>query len=159
MKTELAVLGRRISVASRNRRRWVVALTYAGFAASIVTFVWFSDHGILASASMVVAVTFALVFSSITGSNFDPADERESRRREHAHFVAYWQPSKFLILALFANYLRGPNPITPMVAPALREVFMQLPFALLAATAALYISLPQAILLWTEPDLDQDVSA
>lgn len=154
MKSDLDVLGKHISVASRSRRRWIVALTYGGFAAWIIAFVWFSDHGVLASASMAVAVLFALVFSSIAGSHYDPADERQSRRREHAHYVAYWQPSKFLILALFASYLRGPNPITPLAGPVLRAMLMQLPFALLAATAVLYISLPQAILLWTEPDME-----
>lgn len=156
MKTELAVLGRHISVASRSRRRWVVALTYVGFAAFIVAFVWFSGYGTLTAGFMVFAVACGLVFSSIAGSRYDPVDERDSRRRDHAHFVAYWQLSKFLLLALFANYFRGPNPITPLVAPALRTFLVQLPVTLLVVTGVLYATLPQAILMWTEPDMDAD---
>jgi len=37
---------------------------------------------------------------------------------------------------------------------ALRGYLMQLPFVLLLTTALLYGTLPSAILLWTEPDMD-----
>jgi hypothetical protein len=156
MKTELVVLGRHIKVASRNRRRWLVALMYVAFAAFIVVWAGFSRYGVLTAGCMVLVVALAVVFSSIAGSRYDPADERDIRRREHAHYVAYWQLSKFLILALFSGYFRGPNPITPLMAPALRAVLVQLPFVFLMATGVLYITLPQAILLWTEPDMETD---
>jgi hypothetical protein len=39
---------------------------------------------------------------------------------------------------------------------ALRGCLMQLPSIILWATGILYFTLPQAILLWTEPDMEQE---
>ena len=41
----------------------------------------------------------------------------------------------------------------------LRGFLMQLPNVLLMATVLLYATLPQAILLWTEPDMDVNPEA
>ncbi len=59
-----------------------------------------------------------------------------------------------LQLALFAGYFAGPNPITPSLPLAPRTFLVKLPQILLAATIWIYITLPQAILLWTEPDME-----
>ena len=159
MKTEFAVLGKHISVASRSRRRWLVALTYSGLVALIVAWLF-------ANAKMdtwwrlifgVFCVAFILTFLLIAGSSDDPADEREKLRREYAYFVAYRLLGGMillLLLAFFASF-RGPNSIAPWVGPVL---LMQSPsmVMLLTAAGALYITLPQAILMWTEPDIDAD---
>jgi hypothetical protein len=63
------------------------------------------------------------------------------------------------LTALFAGYFRGPNPITPLVPLALRGFLMQLPNVLLMATVLLHATLSQAILLWTEPDMDVNPEA
>jgi hypothetical protein len=39
--------------------------------------------------------------------------------------------------------------------PALRAFFARLPWGLLIAAMMLYYILPQAILLWTEPDMEE----
>jgi hypothetical protein len=154
MKTELVVLGKHLSVASQRSRRWLVAMTYAAFAAIIVA--WTMANPVTGAWCLFFGVAFVLLFIGIAGDAHDPADERENRRREHAYFVAYSKPLAMLILALFANYFRGPNPITPLVAPVVRGVLMQLPSMFLMAAGALYMTLPQAILMWTEPDIDPD---
>jgi hypothetical protein len=46
------------------------------------------------------------------------------------------------------------NPNNVPANPALRAFFDQLPYELLVAAAILYYTLPQAILLWTEPDME-----
>jgi hypothetical protein len=154
MKTELVVLGKHLSVASQRSRRWLVASIYAGFAAVIVGWTFFNEW--TGALRVFFGVAFALMFLAIAGDRHDPADERENRRREHAYFVAYGKLTGTLILALFASYFTGPNPITPLVGPVLRGVLMQLPHMLLMVAGALYITLPQAILMWTEPDIDAD---
>lgn len=154
MKTQLVVLGKHLSVASRSRRRWFVALIYAAFAAIIVA--WSTTNPKKGALCLFVGVVFVGMFIGIAGSRNDPADERENRRREHAYFVAYGKLGGALIVALFANFFRGPNPITPLVGPVLRGVLMQLPAMLLMAAGAMYMTLPQAILMWTEPDIDAD---
>ncbi|MGD1107866.1 MAG: hypothetical protein ABR865_12545, partial [Terracidiphilus sp.] len=53
----------------------------------------------------------------------------------------------------------GPNSITPLSSAALREFLAPLPFILLMATLFLYVTLPPAILLWTEPDMETEPEA
>lgn len=154
MKTELVVLGKHVSVASQSRRRWLVAVIYAAFAAIIVA--WSMANAKTGALCLIFGVAFVLLFIGIGGSSSDPADERENRRREHAYFLAYGRLGGMLVLALFASYFKGPNPITPLAGPVLRATLMQLPYMFLMAAGALYVTLPQAILMWTEPDIDPD---
>jgi hypothetical protein len=122
MKTELVVLGKRVSVASRSRRRWLVALVYAAFAALIVA--WASFNAAARAWCGIFGVVVLLMFLAIVGDRDEPADERENGRRQHAYFVAYGQLAWMFILCPFANYFRGPNPITPLAGPFLREMLM-----------------------------------
>jgi hypothetical protein len=154
MKTELVVLGKHLSVASQRSRRWLVAMIYAAFAAIIVA--WSMAKAVTGAWCISFGLAFVLLFMAIAGDRNDPADEREKRRREHANFLAYRPLGDTLILALIAGYFRGPNPITPLAGPVLRAVLMQLPYMLVMAAGALYMTLPQAILMWTEPDIDPD---
>lgn len=154
MNTELNFLGRHIKMVSRIRRRQLVVLIYAGFTALVV--VWFSDPAqTLATWCIVLAYSFLLAITSLTGTGHEPGDEREIYRRDHAHFLAYRSLGYVLVLALFAAYFRGPNPVTPAVAPALRSFLYQLPYGLLMAAGVIYVTLPRAILLWTEPDMEE----
>lgn len=161
MKTEYAVGNLRIRFESRARRRWFVVLVYAVLAAFDVVWTIFQNHGVLSgqegwiiSWGLILAVALLLVFSSLTGDMRVRGDERETHRREHAYAKAYPVLGYFLIGALFAGYFSGPNPITPLMPLAMRPLLTQLPYMLLGAAGIVYVTLPQAILLWSEPDME-----
>jgi hypothetical protein len=163
MNTEYAVGNIRIRFESRARRRWFVALVYTVLAVFLLATVFLNKQE-AAGAWIVVGccilfVGLFIVFTWIAGDMRTRGDEREMHRRDHAHFRAYRVLGcvllgYILIGALFAGYFRGPNPITPLAPLAVRGFLMQLPNVLLMATVLLYATLPQAILLWTEPDMD-----
>jgi hypothetical protein len=163
MNTEYAVGNIRIRFESRARRRWFVALVYTVMAVLLLA-TSFLNKEEAAGAWLTVGcgilfVGLFIVFTWIAGDMRTRGDEREMHRRDHAHFSAYralgcFLLGYFLIGALFAGYFRGPNPITPLAPLARRGFLMQLPNVLLMATVLLYATLPQAILLWTEPDMD-----
>jgi hypothetical protein len=158
MNTEYPVGNLRIRFESRARRRWFVALFYAVLAAC--DFAGFSAEAKNTAAAWIVSVCLilitglAIVFSWIAGDVRARGDEREMHRRDHAHFRAYYIPGYGLVAALFAGYFSNPNPITPHLPIALKAFLLQLPHVLLVATVILYVSLPQAVLLWTEPDME-----
>jgi hypothetical protein len=166
MNTEYAVGNMRIRFESRARRRWFVALCYAVFAVSDLVWCFLNPKmnpsanpkeatgAWIIATCMILSVALVIVFTGIAGDMRARGDERETHRREHAYFRAYFILGNFLVGALFAGYFRGPNPITPLVPLVLREVLVQLPPLLLGAAGILYITLPQAILLWSEPDMD-----
>jgi hypothetical protein len=54
MKTEFVLFGKRINMASRSRRRWLVVLVYAGFAALMAAF-WSLDHWRLSCVCIFIA--------------------------------------------------------------------------------------------------------
>ena len=163
MKTELIVGNIRIHFESRARRRWFVTFFYALLA--VFDLAWCSVNAKettgawIISGCMFLVVALVLILTSITGDVRSRGDEREMHRREHACFKAYPILGKFLLGALFASSFRGANPITPLVPLALRSFLMQLPYMLLMATGILSFTLPQAILLWTEPDMDENLEA
>ena len=57
---------------------------------------------------------------------------------------------------LLASSVWGPNPITPFLPEPARLVFTRLPLILLLIITVLFITLPQAMLLWTEPDIEEE---
>ena len=163
MNTEYTIGNIRIRFESRARRRWFVGLVYAvlglvdieGF--SVPSRDWLYAHagsGIIVSACMILIVALMIVFSWLTSDMRMRGDERETHRREHAYARAYPILGYFLIGALFASYFNGTNPITPVLAPPVRAFLQQLPYMLLCATGILYYTLPQTILLWSEPDME-----
>jgi hypothetical protein len=77
-------------------------------------------------------------------------------RREHAHFRAYYVLGYGILAALIASFFADPNPITPLMPLAMRTFLIKLPQMLLMDTIFIYITLPQAILLWTEPDMEPE---
>lgn len=163
MNTEYAVGNIRIHFESRARRRWFVALVYAMLA--VFSVIWFppqSHHysveqvGFLLSGLLIPAVALLIVFTWLTDGMRKRGDERETQRREHAYARAYRALGGFLVAALIAGYFKGSGPLTPVSTPAAPAFLMRLPYILLVATGVLYFTLPQAILLWTEPDMDAE---
>jgi len=171
MNTEYAIGNFRLRFESRARRRCFVVLCYAVFAVADLAWCFLNAevnpsanphdaaNAWIVAGCMIVSVALIIVFTGVVGDLRVRGDERETHRREHAFFRAYFVLGNFLIGALFAGYFRGANPITPLMPLALREVLTQLPFMLLGAAGILYITLPQSILLWTEPDMDDPEAA
>ena len=87
------------------------------------------------------------------------SDEREVRRRDSAHEVAYRRLGMVVILTFLVAYCK--NACLPLLAewgitfPT--AFFDQLIYGLLIASFILFLTLPQAILLWTEPDMEPDM--
>jgi hypothetical protein len=162
MKTEPVLLGKHLVMANRARRRLLVAVVYTWIALCIV--VWFYFYAIslygyakvLASWCLFLAFVPFIVFWALTGDMLAHGDEREMHQRDHAHFMAYRFLGSVTVAALFAAFQTGPHPIIPAPGPLLRAILGQLPTAVLIAALLLYLTLPQAILLWTEPDIEKD---
>ena len=162
MKTEYAVGNFRIRFESRARRRWFVALLYAALTVFDLAMCYLTAKATagawLISVVLILVILFgglSIVFSWIAGDMRGRGDEREMHRRDHAHYLAYYALFYFLVGELIVGNYHGPNPITPFLPQALRALLAQLPYFLFLATFFLYLSLPQAILLWTEPDLEE----
>ena len=160
MNTDYVVGKIRIRFASQERRRWFVALVYAVLAGFLLAALFLSRKDatgawITAGCGMLY-VALWIVFSWVAGDTFARGDEREVHRRDHAHFMAYRTLGYFLCCSVMMAVVLfvGPNHISPLLPLALRDFLMQLSFVLLMATALLYGTLPSAILLWTEPDME-----
>jgi len=170
MKTEYAVGNIRIHFESRARRRWFVAfiytvlVAYAALAAFEITQRSLNRTETTTAAWIVARcgilfVALWIVFTWVAGDMRARGDEREMHRRDHAHFRAYYFVGYGIMAAFFASFFAEPNPITPLLPLALRTFLVKLPQMLLMATIFIYITLPQAILLWTEPDMETEREA
>lgn len=163
MNTEYLLGNTRIGFEARARRRGLVVLFYALLAGLDLVAV---NHRILPpsylgasilSGLAILVVGLLLVVMWLGGPWHMRDDEREIHRREHAIAKAYRTLGVFT-MGVFAAVLGipGPNPIAPLLAPSFRAFLVQLPLFLLFAMVFLYVSLPPAILLWTEPDMESD---
>lgn len=162
MNTEYAVGKIRIHFESQARRRWLVAFFYVVVAA--LGFAPFSSQvnaltGWIVIGCVLLFAALFLVFSWIAGDPRIRGDEREMHRRDHAHYLAY-RILLYGLLAVFicyfvaipaVHYLQGSNSrfLPVLLRGSLRQVFF------LIAVWAVFGSLPQAVLLWTEPDMEQ----
>lgn len=166
MKTEYAVGNMRIHFESRARRRrfvaliYAVLLVYAALGAFEITQRSLNEKVTAATAWTVAGcgilfVALWMVFTWLAGDQRERGDEREMHRREHAHFRAYHFLGYGILAALTASFFADPNPITPPLPLALRTFLIKLPQMLLMDTIFIYLTLPQAILLWTEPDMEK----
>jgi hypothetical protein len=165
MRTEYTLGNLRIRFESRARRRWFVALIYAVLLVYAVLAAFnltqlSLNRKVTATEWIVVGcgilfVALWIVFTWLAGDMRARGDEREMHRRDHAHYRAYYAVGYGVIAALFAGYFADPNPITPLLPLILRTFLIKLPQILLMATIWVYITLPQAILLWTEPDMEE----
>ena len=158
MNNEYAIGNCRIHFESQSRRRWFVALVYAAIAVFLLAGLFLSHKSAtgawITAGCGILFIALWIIFSWIAGDPGARGDEREMHRRDHAHFKAYRIFSFFLLGGVFAFSFRGPNPIAQLFPLALRGYFTQLPYVLLLAAGLLYMTLPSAILLWTEPDMD-----
>ena len=160
MNTHLDILGKHINMAPQSHRRLLVTFFY--FAVTAFCLVWCSFNpkqylgAWIVCGCMILGTTLAIAFSGTAGDMYSRGDEREMVRRYHAHFKAYSLFGKLVLVAMIAQpFLRGRNPITPLLPPALRGGMMDWPSALWMTACILYLTLPQAILLWTEPDMEE----
>lgn len=167
MKTELAVGTFRIHFESRSRRRLFVALCYAVFSLSDLAWCFLNPKmnpgaspedatgAWIIAGCMFLSVVLVMVLTGFSSDLRARGDERETRRREHSVSRAYPYVGFGIMAALFAGSFGVTNPATSPMSQALRDFLVQLAFILLMATFFLYVTLPQAILLWTEPDMEE----
>jgi len=78
-------------------------------------------------------------------------DERELHQRDHAHYLAYQAIGVSVIIPMFVASMR-------VIRPALLAWIPMNPdeiyYGLLLIALTLFLTLPQSILLWTEPDME-----
>ena len=160
MRTDFILLGIRIDIASQSRRRWLVALLYSAFALLIVAWCAFD---VQSTWNFILFAVFILLARFLGGRSYDdgllPAfeggDERERYRRYRAGYIAY----EWLDLAFFPALIAAAVKMNPHLLPANAAAHMfvdRLPYGLMIAVGILYYTLPQCILLWTEPDLEAE---
>ncbi len=187
MRAELLLLGKRIDMASRVRRRALVIAIYAALAIFIAS-LWYGTHlrglgGYVIFAAIFVCRYFlggyyrgglvkpfqyraqlndqmppSLLALKLhlykpllqTDENEFRNDEREIYQRDHAHYLAYQAATVLMALIVLIASLR-----------VLRESLIPIPLApdelyygLGLIAVVLLVTLPQAILLWTEPDME-----
>lgn len=156
MNTQLAFVGRRINMATRTHRRWLVALIYLISTVLIVAWAWFSRHGASFAAAGCVIAFVGLLYLPIlhlVGEAREATDEREKHRWDQARARAYPCLGYALLLAVLTWPLHA-NKASTALHPELHGILQQIPYGILMAAGVIYMTLPQAILLWTEPDMD-----
>jgi hypothetical protein len=80
-------------------------------------------------------------------------DEREVRQRDHAHYQAYQTITVALaVVWLLADWKLNASRLLAWV-PVSADVML---YGLVLAAVVVAVTLPQAILLWTEPDMEPD---
>ena len=141
-------------MASQARRRQFVIGVYSVLAV-------FIGAALLGYANLVLAALMILAVRYFGGRgyrsglipSFFEGDEREMIRRDHAYFLAYWWWDLALLPSLLAVALKN-NRYFPLWNPTIQTFVRHLPYGFLIAAGFLYYTLPQAILLWTEPDVE-----
>jgi hypothetical protein len=142
-----------------------VVLIYAGFATLLVA--WFALYGSPTAAmrsgtGIALFVAFQFLGRFLGGRTYggglvppaESGDERERRRRDHAYYVTYkWWDLAFIPVLLSLGLKISPSYSTWQ--PALRVLADRLPWGLAVAAGILYFTLPQTILPWTEPDIEE----
>ena len=79
------------------------------------------------------------------------SDERELQQRDRAHYHAYqWIASTLVVLWLLASW----NTFKPHLLAWIPVSPSLLIYAVVLASIVVSLTLPQAILLWTEPDME-----
>ena len=78
-------------------------------------------------------------------------DERELRQRDHAHYLAYQAVGIALCVPMLIASLRVVKPGLIPVPISSDELY----YGLTLVALVLFLTLPQVILLWTEPDMEE----
>ena len=189
MRAELVLMGLRVDMARRARRRGLVEAIYAVMA-GLLAGLWFVDHWhstatYLYWIMLLVCRLFlggyyrgglvkpfkdrpprerferhpflALglrIYNPVAGDD-DRAfrnDERELQQRDHAHYQAY-QGIGFALVALWImSYVRMLKPAWMHWAGMSAD---QILYGLTLSILLVFFTVPQAILLWTEPDMEE----
>jgi len=161
MKTAFIFLGIRINIASRARRRWLVALIFTAFAAMDLTWFWLDGKSFVGWLLIAALIALARFIGGRTYEggllpSYEGGDERERIRRYYASYLAYNYVDLAFLPAILAFFiLHGPD--IKYASPALHLLLERLPWGLLIAAVILFYTLPQAIVLCTEPDMEPDV--
>jgi len=186
MNAELVMLGKRVSMAQRRRRRLLVIGVYAVLAGLLIAASTAEGRHSL-TPFVLWAVIFACrlflggyyagglvkpfsgkpprrsdvppsllalklrIYQPSLGSGVEyRSDERELHQRDFAHYRAY----KVLGIGLLAPWITasflGNRALLVIDAAMVNRLCATMTLALLA----LFLTLPQAIMLWTEPDMD-----
>jgi len=191
VRAELVMMGRRVDMARRSRRRLLVVMIYAVLAALLIG-LWFVDHWRVTGTYVFWAALLACrlflggqysygLVKPFTGrgprrtgmppsllllklhlyqpvpSPADSAfrnDERELQQRDRAHYQAYQALGIAVVLAWFVSYMGMMRPALLTSLPLSRD---QIHYGLMLVTLMLFLTLPQCILLWTEPDMESDL--
>lgn len=188
MNAELVLMGKRIKMASRYRRRTLLVLIYFALAAALIG-LWFVDRW-HTSAPYLLFVTFAInrlflggfafgglikpfsgkpprrsaapppflllalrVYQSEPNENQYRNDEREIEQRNRAVYKAY---QSLMIAVLGLWLLMNFRTNIPRLLERLSVPIDGLLYGLATAAIMLALTLPQAILLWTEPDMEEE---
>lgn len=159
MNPDYVVGNVRIHFASQKRRRRFVVLVFTVLGLlDLAAFVYPTRDAVSAwtlAGCMFVVVVLIVVFTGVVGDINSRGDERENNRRDHAHYLAYYRLGSGLVATLICGSIVHSNQITAHFSPALRSHLEHLPTVMLVGTGILYMTLPQAILLWTEPDMEE----
>ena len=80
-------------------------------------------------------------------------DERELHQRDHAHYLAYQALGVAVLVPWLLSSLRI---IKPGLLGGIPMSPDEMYYGFLMAALTLFLTLPQAILLWTEPDMERE---
>ncbi|MGA8740899.1 MAG: hypothetical protein WB561_06910 [Terracidiphilus sp.] len=192
MRAELVLMGKRLDMAARVRRRALVVSIYAGLALLMAS-LWSVDRWHTSGVYMIFATIFVnrlflggynfgglikpfngkaprrsayreTPFLMLALRVYQPtpeeseyrSDEREVHQRDRAHYQAYKVLTIGLtVLWLVADWkMKVPRLLMWMHVSADGLLYGLVLMAIVAA-----LTLPQAILLWTEPDMEEEVTA
>ncbi len=153
MIARVSIMGRGINLAPRKHRRWLVAAVYLGFAVWIMG--WFSGPPLIALLSAVVGFISLLILVAVAGSGYENGDEREIHRRDHAFFVTHKYLGAAPFLMMLAISVTSPESVRIFGGPELQALVQRVSYGMLYGFMIVYSTLPQAILLWTEADMEE----
>ena len=155
MRDRMSVFG--INMARRSNRRWLVAATYLSL---LGMWAFIEKQGGTNGIPLILMATIlnglilggygrrGLIKPFITCTPFgSPApshnDERDLQRRDRVHFNVY----RFVVALALLGYALGGRPF---------QQDPQLGRTVVLFAVILGLTLPQALLLWNEPDVEQE---
>jgi hypothetical protein len=196
MKTELVLFGKRINMAPRTHRRWLVGAFYGIFGSLLLESWFIGSH----TGGGFLTIEFTLMVGPILGGYFagigvlsgraglvepfkaqktlkypesasilrpstllhpvvddDPelrTDERALRRRDYAHYVSHGFLGAVVSVGFILEFLNN----SPLDIGLSSNSVNRIVYCLLQIGYISSMTLPQAILLWTEPDMETDFS-
>jgi hypothetical protein len=190
MRAELVLLGRRVDMARRTRRRALVVGIYSMLAALFVG-MWFADHWRTTGTFIFWAAMLACwqvlggyyshglvkpftgkgprqlgqaplllllklrMYPAIAGDDVSGYrnDERELHQRDRAHYQAYQALGLAMVAVWLAAFVGMGK---PQWMGAIAMTPYQLFYGMMMVMFVLFLTLPQCILLWTEPDMEKE---